>query len=330
MQSSLAGNGVQKQNQERILEPDDAISASRQPLPAAYAPLIAPRGLWPVDKLFIGYIAVTGSLLALSARHRPSALLFLAGHVAAIGLILILRRYSGRWALVARHWYALLYVPLCYKEVPYIVSGLALTSADVTLARWDLSMWKTDPVFWFDALQNPFLTEFLQLVYFMFIPSVIILAFLYWYQRSSSEFRYCTFLVVATFLISYLGYVVLPARGPRFMGYASHHPALQGLWAFRFFQGTLDSLEGLQYDCFPSGHVAVMIVCAYGTRKLSSATFWIFCISAALIAFSTIYLRYHYMIDVIAGALLAILIIIFAPKIYNRASVVSSPASQKS
>jgi membrane-associated phospholipid phosphatase len=178
-------------------------------------------------------------------------------------------------------------------------------------------MWKSDPVFWPDALQNPFLTEFLQLIYFLFIPSVVILGFLYWYQRPSQEFRYCTFLVATAFLISYLGYVLLPARGPRFMDYASHHPALQGLWAFRFFQGTLDSLEGLQYDCFPSGHVAVTIVCAYAARKLVSPMFWVFSIFAALIAFSTIYLRYHYMIDVLAGALLAILLIAFLPRIYR-------------
>src|SRR5260370_10137156 len=139
-----------------------------------------------------------------------------------------------------------------------------------TQAGWDLVLWKTDTVFLLDVLQNPFLAEFLQLVYFLFIPSVIGLGILYWYQRSSAEFRYCTFLVVATFLITYLGYIVLPARGPRFMDYVSHHPVLQGLWLFRFFQGTLDNLEGVQYDCFPSGHVVAMIVCAYAARKLSS------------------------------------------------------------
>jgi membrane-associated phospholipid phosphatase len=45
--------------------------------------------------------------------------------------------------------------------------------------------------------------------------------------------------------------------------------------------------------------------------------FWVFSIFAALIAFSTIYLRYHYMIDVLAGALLAILLIAFLPRIYR-------------
>jgi membrane-associated phospholipid phosphatase len=299
------------------LKQDAALPNAQQEGPAAYSPLVVPQGIWPIDKLFIGYIAITGFFLALSIKNHPLAWLFVVAHVLAIVFILVLSRYSSRPALVVRHWYALLYVPFCYKEVPYIISGLGLPSVDSLLARWDLAMWKSDPVFWPDALQNPFLTEFLQLIYFLFIPSVIVLGFLYWYQRPSQEFRYCTFLVATAFLISYLGYILLPARGPRFMDYASHHPALQGLWAFRFFQGTLDSLEGLQYDCFPSGHVAVTIVCAYAARKLASPMFWVFSVFAALIAFSTIYLRYHYMIDVLAGALLAILLIAFLPRIYR-------------
>jgi len=303
---------VQPKSRDRLVETNVGDEG-----PAAYSPLLAPSGLWPIDKLFIIYLAITGFLLALCVRHNPTAWIFLATHTAAIVFILFLSRYSSRPALVVRHWYALFFVPLCYKEVPYIISALGLPSVDSLLARWDLVMWKSDPVFWPDALQNPFLTEFLQLVYFMFIPSVIILGFLFWYQRPSREFRVCTFLVAATFLITYLGYVILPARGPRFMDYASHHPALQGLWAFRFFQRSLDSLEGWQYDCFPSGHVAVTMVCACAARKLPVSSFLIYCTFAGLIAFSTIYLRYHYMIDVLAGVLLAIVMILLGPAIYR-------------
>jgi membrane-associated phospholipid phosphatase len=296
--------------------PDGAVPDSPQ-TPAAFSALTAPSGLWPIDKLFIACIAVLGLLLALAALRHPPALLVLCVNAAAIAVILVISRYSSRAALFVRHWYLLVYLPFCYKEVPYIVSSLGLSSRDVTLARWDLALWKTDPVFLPDVMQNPALTEFLQLVYFLFIPSVIMLGILYWFQRSSAEFRYCTFLAAAAFLISYLGYVALPARGPRFMEYVSLHPALQGLWLFHFFQGTLDKLEGIQYDCFPSGHVAVTIVCAYGARKLSSPVFWTYCAFAALIAFSTIYLRYHYMIDVIAGSLLAALLIAFSPRLYQ-------------
>ncbi|HZI56532.1 MAG TPA: phosphatase PAP2 family protein, partial [Verrucomicrobiae bacterium] len=212
----------------------------------------------------------------------------------------------------------LVYVPFCYKQVPYLVSALKLHAADTTLAHWDLAMWKVDPVFWLSSMPNRFLTEFLQLIYTMFIPGTLLLGVILWVRRPRQEFRYGTFLISATFLISYLGYVLMPARGPRFMDYASLHPPLQGLWTFQYFQNALDALEGAQYDCFPSGHVAVVLVGCYVARKITSPVFYVFSAFAALITFSTVYLRYHYVIDVIAGMVLAIVMMAASPLIYRK------------
>src|SRR5213078_3482678 len=103
-----------------------------------------------------------------------------------------------------------------------------------------------------------------------------------WVRKSRQEFRYGTFAIAVTFLISYLGYLLMPARGPRFMDYAFQHPPLHGLWMFHFFQNTLDTLEGAQYDCFPSGHVAVVMVGCYLARRVSAPVFYAFSAFAAL------------------------------------------------
>jgi membrane-associated phospholipid phosphatase len=80
----------------------------------------------------------------------------------------------------------------------------------------------------------------------------------------------------------------------------------------------LNTLEGTQYDCFPSGHVAVVLVGCYVARKISPVVFYVFLTFSILITFSTVYLRYHYVIDVIAGAALAILVVAAGPGIYRR------------
>jgi len=277
----------------------------------------APR-LWPIDKLFIAYATITIGLLATVAWHDSFALLLIFGHVAAIGLLLLFPRNSSPIVQFMRHWSLLVYIPFCYKQVPYVVSALKLHAADATLAHWDLAMWKVDPVFWLSSMPNRFLTEFLQLVYTMFIPGTLLLGIILWVRRPRQEFRYGTFLIAATFLISYLGYVLVPARGPRFIDYASLHPPLQGLWTFQYFQNALDALEGAQYDCFPSGHVAVVLVGCYVARRISSPVFYVFSAFAALITFSTVYLRYHYVIDVIAGMVLAIAVMAASPLIYRK------------
>ena len=277
----------------------------------------SPRTLWPIDRLFIANSSLMICLLGVAARNDARAFFFILGHVAAIALLFVLSRYSSGFAVFLHDWYLLAYLPFCYKEVPYLVCALRLHVADFKLANWDIMMWQTDPVFWLSSFQNPPLVEFLQAAYTMFIPGVLALGIVLWLRKSRQEFRYGTFVIAVTFLISYLGYLALPARGPRFMHYAAEHPSLHGLWTFSFFQRLLDTLEGTQYDCFPSGHVAVVLVGCYIARKISPAVFYLFLTFSMLITFSTVYLRYHYVIDVIAGAVLAILVVAAGPKIYR-------------
>ena len=286
-----------------------------------------PGMLWPIDKLFIAYAAIMVGLLALAARHDRSALLLILGHMAAICVLLVLAKNPSPVTQFVRHWFLLAYVPFCYKQVPFLVSALNLRPADVTLARWDVAMWRVDPVFWLSGMQNRFLVEFLQGIYTMFIPGTLLLGIILWVRRPRQEFRYGTFLIALTFLLSYLGYILMPARGPRLMDYAFQHPPLQGLWTFHFFQNLLDTLEGVQYDCFPSGHVAVVAVGCYVARRISAPVFYVFSAFAALITFSTVYLRYHYVIDVMAGLLLAIAVIAAAPFLYRRMEPGKAPAA---
>lgn len=283
--------------------------------------------LWPIDKLFIAYAAIMVGLLAFAARHDSFALLLILGHVAAIGVLIVIARNSSPVAVFLHHWYLLLYVPFCYKQVPYLVTALNLHAADSTLAHWDLAMWKLDPVFWLSSMQNRFAVEFLQAVYTMFLPGSVALGIVLWFRRTREEFRLGTFAIALTFLVSYLGYLLLPARGPRFMEYASQYAPLQGLWAFHSFQNILDKLEGIQYDCFPSGHVAVVLVGCWIARRISNRVLYTFAAFAACIAFSTIYLRYHYVIDVIVGMALAIVVIAAAPQIYRKLGADGSSSS---
>ena len=294
--------------------------------------MVTPRPssrLWPIDQLFIAYAAIMIALLAFAARHDAFALLLLLGHVAAIGALILIARSSSPVAEFIHHWYLLLYVPFCYKQVPYLVSALHLRAADNTLAHWDLAMWKVDPVFWLSSMQDRFAVEFLQAIYTMFIPGSVALGIVLWLRRPREEFRLGTFTIALTFLVSYLGYLLLPARGPRFE-YASQYAPLHGLWAFHSLQNILDKLEGLQYDCFPSGHVAVVLVGCWIARRISPPVFYTFAVFAACIAFSTVYLRYHYVIDVIAGMALAIVVLAVTPLVYQKLESGNATSSSQS
>ena len=85
-------------------------------------------------------------------------------------------------------------------------------------------------------------------------------------------------------------------------------------------QSTLDRLESAHYDCFPSGHTELTILAWWGSRMVSKALFKVYFAYTPLIIFATVYLRYHYSVDVLAGAVLAAGLILSAPVLYQKLS----------
>jgi membrane-associated phospholipid phosphatase len=58
-----------------------------------------------------------------------------------------------------------------------------------------------------------------------------------------------------------------------------------------------------------------MIAC-WSSRRISPRVFFGFCLYTASIVFATVYLRYHYTVDVLAGAGLAAVVLLVAPRLY--------------
>ena len=141
---------------------------------------------------------------------------------------------------------------------------------------------------------------------------------LLWYQRRYREFQYYAFLIAFGYLVSYVGYLLVPARGPRFLLRHLQHIPLQGLWLFRGMQDTLDRLESAHYDCFPSGHTELTILAWWSSRMVGNRLFWVYFAYTPSIIFATVYLRYHYSVDVLAGAIVATALILATPSIYRR------------
>ena len=265
---------------------------------------------WPVDKVIIPYLLVTGGLLTAFFRRIPEAWWLLALHVIAIAVFLVMQRNEAFHC-----WYPLPYVASCYKEMAILIPPIRHCDFDVEMSGLDARVWGTNPAVWLAHHGNAAITEFLQIAYSLFIPAVLVVAWLLWRQGKRKEFRYYAFLIAVGFLASYLGYLVIPVRGPRFL--LPDLPPLRGLWLTPLLQHTLDRLESAHYDCFPSGHTELTLLACWGSRMVSSRLFCIFLIYTPCIIFATVYLRYHYTLDVLAGAVLALVLIAASPHIYT-------------
>lgn len=124
------------------------------------------------------------------------------------------------------------------------------------------------------------------------------------YGLSSRVFRASFSAAVITFYVSYLGYWLFPAQGPRLLWAGSWEP-LRGL---ALAGPALSRIEGVLpnfHDAFPSEHVMLSIVAGYFWFRYERRMFRIMAPFLALAVAATVVLRYHWVTDVAAGAVLA-------------------------
>jgi membrane-associated phospholipid phosphatase len=71
-------------------------------------------------------------------------------------------------------------------------------------------------------------------------------------------------------------------------------------------KGTIDPATVVQKDAFPSGHTMITLIVMYLSIKLKSRTRFFFIPVGTLLIFATVYLWYHYVIDLIGGLIFMI------------------------
>jgi len=299
--------------------------------------------LKPADKIAIAYLVAT-TLLVLVFNHRIRWWwAFCAGHAVLIVLIVLIAKSlpispsplrlltqsvglsesrSLRLAIATliRGWYPVALIPITYKELSYLIPFIHPRDFDAALAGIDHRFLGVHPTVWLERLTWPPLTEILQLTYstYYFLPLVLGVAL--WRRGSRETFHFWVFIVVLGFYLSYLGYIAVPAIGPRFLPsiVEAQTIPLTGVWLFQPVREMLDRAEGITRDCFPSGHTELTLLVLIYARVFHRKVFWWLLPLGTGVIVSTVYLRYHYVIDVAAGALLAGAIVMIAKPLYRR------------
>ncbi len=111
-----------------------------------------------------------------------------------------------------------------------------------------------------------------------------------------------------------MGYILFPAIGPRFTlhNFELNDIEMTGLFLTKFLRevvnlgesipnGTLNPAAVFQRDAFPSGHTQMTLLVMILSVKFNSKMRYFFIPNSMLLIFSTVYLRYHYVVDLIGG-----------------------------
>jgi membrane-associated phospholipid phosphatase len=217
--------------------------------------------------------------------------------------------------LVGIHrWYCYLLVLFVFKEIYQMIHRINPTDYDQMFIAIDHWMFGVNPTQWLYQFSHPLITEILQTAYFSYYLIFILVGVEIFRRYPIDRFDHAAFLIVYGFYLSYLGYFLFPAVGPRFTlhNFADLSHDLPGLFLTPIFRaiinagesiplGSLHPIELVQRDVFPSGHTQLTLVCTYLAFHYRLHSKWPITILASLLIIATVYLRYHYVIDVVGG-----------------------------
>jgi membrane-associated phospholipid phosphatase len=109
------------------------------------------------------------------------------------------------------------------------------------------------------------------------------------------------------FLVSYVGYFVVPAYGPRATIAQTRWSELPPGVVGEQLRDLLDHWEKTKTDAFPSGHTMVTLATLICARRRRPALYHALLPVGTLLIIATILLTYHYVVDVLAAVPLVVL-----------------------
>jgi len=245
----------------------------------------------------------------------------------AIAALILVWSISGhRLFELMRRLYVIPVIYLMYNQVHSFVRVVHPRDYDEFLIAVDRAIFGGDPTHILSSMATPLLTEYLQLCYVLFYLLPILHAVELW--KTGNLERLDCFIRAMTFcyFISYLLYFVMPAVGPRFTLHAYQDvgkdlPGLILTPALRGFVdvgggipiGATDPVSVVNRDCMPSGHTWLTLVNIIMAFRFKSKSRWIFLVIGGSLIFSTVYLRYHYVVDIIVGTVFALVTLPLEP-----------------
>jgi membrane-associated phospholipid phosphatase len=242
--------------------------------------------------------AVHGAFWAWAPYAAPVAALVLAWPILA-------RTSRAQFVL---DWLPLPFVVFTYEMLHRVVPLCWRGTIDPWLADADRALLGDHAAVLLEPIVSRPLTTFFACAYAAYYPLTIGVAVWLYARRTRTAFREYVAGEIGALFIGYLGYLFLPAMGPHaWLSHSTWTVALDGDFIGPAVRA-LNSNHGGAFprDAFPSLHTANAVTILLVTWRHDRRAFAVCFVPCAALAAATVYLRWHYVVDVVAGAALAV------------------------
>ena len=259
--------------------------------------------IWPGALLCV-YLVMGAIVLLIGSTRVPIAAL-------VVHVMVLVAIAAATWLRVVptwiRRWAPLMALLFLYTELPLLIRAAGHTTFfDATVIRWEGTLFGGQPsVLLAAAWNSAVLSEFLHAAYISYYPIIFVVPAILAFQRRDADFNEATFVLLLTFTVCFVAFVVFPVAGPRYL-WPSRADVVSG--PIRRFTLWILETRSSRGTAFPSSHVAVattqsiLAVVYFGRRGL------ILGVMTTLLALGAVYGGFHFAVDVMAGAMLGAIV----------------------
>lgn len=271
-----------------------------------------------VDWATIIYLSALSLIILFFHHGQPPWYYYLIFNFSMISLVLaivyFLSSAEKRLSVFFRHWYPIFLFTFLYEETRYLVHLIFPGFFDPWINYLELTLLGTYPTIFLERFSFPLLNEYFLMAYFSYYFILPVAGIALYFSHKLKEFNSLVLASAIAFYISYLGFIFFPVEGPRCALASLHQTPLKGFIFVPLAQWVI-KVAGLHGGCMPSSHVAVTFVVLIFSYKYTRKLFYILGPLILSLFAGTVWGRFHYVSDVIAGILVGVLSLYLAGKI---------------
>jgi membrane-associated phospholipid phosphatase len=302
-----------------------------------------------VDYATQGYVALVALLILLFHNQTvPEWKELVAAHAVCLVVVHLLIHAHARWASnrvlgFLRHFYPVLLYTGFYRETGALNRMFVNDYQDAHFILLDERFFGYQPCLVFmESLPYLLVSEIFYASYFSYYVMISGVGLALFCMDRHKFFHYVS-VVSLTFYVCYLVYICLPVMGPRAFfreidgfrlseeiqacgGSPTYPDAVTIGPFFQIMAFIYRHFEG-PGAAFPSSHVAIALCTVWFSYRYLPRIRHLHLAVVVLLCLSTIYCRYHYAVDVLAGALTAAILVPLGDRLYWRFGPASGAAS---
>ncbi|MCR4315022.1 MAG: phosphatase PAP2 family protein [Planctomycetes bacterium] len=217
-----------------------------------------------------------------------------------VPLTLTRNRYQTGLVRVARTFYPAIVMLGVFMFLDHIIPYVNPRSFDYVPASVDRFIFGGDAAAILQPISPWWWVDYLQICYLLyFYYPFILVGILYVTDRFSEVERLATIIFLSQ-TSSFYFYILFPTVGPqRYQGIEGLKPLSGTIYSWGVVW--LQLCEATIHNCFPSAHISMTSIVLIGAFVWHRKIFWILLVPCVSLMLATVWLRYHYFADVIAG-----------------------------